>query len=75
MTRLPSNYQNAIDWINQKLSEKNMHNIDMGNGEIILDLHKCLTIKKERMLNLSGYNQKIVFLQTKLIKDYLNEIK
>lgn len=75
MSKLPSNYIKAIKWIDQKLSEPNKYNLDLGNGEIIIDLHKCLDVKKERLINLSGYCQKIVFLQTKLIKDYLNEIE
>jgi len=71
--RLPSNYQQALSWINEQLSKPNQFNINLGGGIIISDLHKCLEVKRERLLNLDGYNQKIVFLQTKLIKDYLNE--
>lgn len=70
---LPANYQNAVEWINAQLIKQNLHNLNLGGGIIIDDLHKCLEVKRERLLNMVGYNQKIVFLQTKLIKDYLNE--
>lgn len=70
---LPSNYQAALSWLNEQLTKPNQFNINLGGGIIVNDLHKCLEVKRERLLNLDGYNQKIVFLQTKLIKDYLNE--
>jgi hypothetical protein len=73
MQKLPSNFQNAINWINEQLDKPNQLEINLGGGIIINDLHKCLEIKKERLINLEGYNQKIVFLQTKIIKDHLNE--
>ena len=73
MKELPSNYQNAFNWIEEQLTKPNQFEINIGGGIIINDLHKCLEVKRERLLNLDGYNQKIVFLQTKLIKDYLNE--
>ncbi len=70
---LPSNYQQAVFWIDEQLAKPNQFNINLGGGIIVADLHKCLSVKKERLIHLSGYNQKIVFLQTKLIKDFLNE--
>ena len=73
MKELPSNYQNAYNWIEEQLTKPNQFKINLGGGIIIIDLHKCLEVKRERLLNLDGYNQKIVFLQTKIIKDYLNE--
>jgi hypothetical protein len=69
--RLPSNYQQALYWLDEQLAKPNQFNINLGGGIIINDLHKCLEVKRERLLNLEGYNQKIVFLQTKLIKDYI----
>ena len=72
---LPSNYQQALSWINSQLAKPNQFNINLGGGIIVNDLHKCLDIKRERLINLNGYNQKIVFLQTKIIKDYLQEQK
>lgn len=69
--RLPSNYQQALSWLNEQLAKPNQFEINISEGIIINDLHKCLEVKKERLLNLEGYNQKIVFLQTKIIKDHL----
>jgi hypothetical protein len=69
--RLPSNYQQALSWLDEQLSNPNQFEINLGGGIIINDLHKCLEVKRERLLNLEGYNQKIVFLQTKIIKDYI----
>lgn len=71
---LPSNYQQAVSWIDEQLAKPNQFDINLGGGIIVNDLHKCLDIKKERLLNLDGYNQKVVFLQTKIIKDYLLRI-
>ena len=71
--RLPSNYQAALSWLNEQLNKPNQFNINLGGGIIINDLHKCLEVKKERLINLDGYNQKIVFLQTKIIKDHLKQ--
>lgn len=68
---LPSNYQQALSWIDEQLAKPNEFDINLGGGIIVNDLHKCLDVKKERLLNLDGYNQKVVFLQTKIIKDYL----
>jgi len=68
---LPSNYQQALSWINEQLAKPNQFNINLGGGIIVNDLHKCLDVKRERLLNLEGYNQKVVFLQTKIIKDFL----
>jgi hypothetical protein len=68
---LPSNYQQALSWIDEQLTKPNQFNINLGGGIIIIDLHKCLEVKRERLLNLDGYNQKVVFLQTKIIKDHL----
>ena len=68
---LRSNYQQALSWIDEQLTKPNQFNINLGGGIIILDLHKCLEVKRERLLNLDGYNRKIVFLQTKIIKDYI----
>lgn len=68
---LPSNYQAALSWLNEQLTKPNLYNLHLGGGIIINDLHKCLEVKRERLLNLDGYNQKIVFLQTKIIKDYI----
>jgi hypothetical protein len=68
---LPSNYQQALYWLDEQLAKPNQFNINLGDGIIINDLHKCLTTKRERLINLDGYNQKIVFLQTKLIKDHI----
>jgi hypothetical protein len=70
---LPSNYQQALSWLNEQLAKPNQFEINLGDGIIINDLHKCLEVKRERLINLEGYNRKIVFLQTKLIKDYLNK--
>ncbi len=67
---LPSNYQAALFWLNDQLTKPNQLDINLGGGIIINDLHKCLEVKRERLLNLDGYNQKVVFLQTKMIKDY-----
>lgn len=69
---LPSNYQQALYWLDEQLTMPNQYNINLGGGIIIDDLHKCLEVKRERLINLDGFNQKIVFLQTKMIKDYLN---
>jgi len=71
MQELPKNYENALQWIEEQLTKPNQFEINLGGGIIINDLHKCLEVKRERLLNLDGYNQKIVFLQTKIIKDYL----
>lgn len=71
---LPSNYQQALSWIDEQLSKPNQFDINLGGGIIVNDLHKCLDVKRERLLNLEGYNQKVVFLQTKIIKDYLLRI-
>jgi len=68
---LPSNYQQALSWIDEQLAKPNQFNINLGGGIIVNDLHKCLDVKRERLLNLDGYNQKVVFLQTKIIKDYI----
>jgi len=68
---LPSNYQQALSWLDEQLAKPNQFNINLGDGIIINDLHKCLDVKRERLINLEGYNRKIVFLQTKIIKDYL----
>ena len=68
---LPSNYQQALYWLDEQLSKPNQFNINLGDGIIINDLHKCLEVKRERLINLEGYNRKIVFLQTKLIKDHI----
>lgn len=71
MQELPKNYANALQWIVEQLTKPNQFNINLGGGIIVNDLHKCLQVKRERLLNLDGYNQKVVFLQTKMIKDYL----
>ncbi len=68
---LPSNYQQALSWIDEQLAKPNQFNINLGGGIVILDLHKCLEVKKERLLHLEGYNQKLNFLQTKIIKDHI----
>ncbi len=68
---LPSNYLQALSWLDEQLAKPNQFDINLGGGIIINDLHKCLDVKRERLLNLEGYNQKIVFLQTKIIKDYI----
>jgi hypothetical protein len=68
---LPSNYQQALSWLDEQLTKPNQFDINLGGGIIINDLHKCLEVKRERLINLEGYNQKIVFLQTKLIKDHI----
>jgi len=68
---LPSNYQQALSWIDEQLAKPNQFNINLGEGVIVNDLHKCLDVKRERLLNLEAYNQKVVFLQTKIIKDYI----
>lgn len=68
---LPANYQAAIKWIDEQLAKPNVFDIDLANGVIVTDLHKSLTTKRQRILGMSNYNQKIVFLQTKLIKDKL----
>jgi hypothetical protein len=68
---LPSNYQQALSWLNEQLAKPNQFEINLGDGIIINDLHKCLEVKRERLINLEGYNRKIVFLQTKLIKDHI----
>jgi len=70
---LPSNYQQALSWIDEQLAKPNQFDINLGGGIIVNDLHKCLDVRRERLLNLEGYNQKVVFLQTKIIKDHLNE--
>ncbi|CAB4137031.1 hypothetical protein UFOVP324_1, partial [uncultured Caudovirales phage] len=58
--------------LNEQLDKPNQFDINLGGGIIINDLHKCLEVKRERLLNLDGYNQKVVFLQTKIIKDHIN---
>jgi len=68
---LPSNYQQAVSWIDEQLTKPNLYNLHISQGVIVNDLHKCLTTKRERLINLEGYNQKINFLQVKIIKDYL----
>jgi len=68
---LPANCQAAINWIDEQLTKPNVYDFNLGNGVVVNDLHKCLTTKRERILEMSNYNQKIVFLQTKLIKDKL----
>jgi hypothetical protein len=68
---LPSNYQQALSWLDEQLAKPNQFDINLGDGIIINDLHKCLGVKRERLINLEGYNRKIVFLQTKLIKDHI----
>ncbi|WP_396179534.1 hypothetical protein [Flavobacterium sp.] len=68
---LPSNCQAAVNWIDEQLAKPNIYDFNLGNGVIVNDLHKCLTTKRERILEMSNYNQKIVFLHTKLIKDKL----
>lgn len=68
---LPSNYQQAVSWIDEQLAKPNQFNINLGGGIVIIDLHKCLEVKKERLLHLEGYNQKLNFLQTKIIKDHI----
>jgi hypothetical protein len=68
---LPSNYQQALSWIDEQLAKPNEFDINLGGGIIVNNLHKCLDVKRERLLNLEGYNQKVVFLQTKIIKDYI----
>jgi hypothetical protein len=70
---LPSNYLQALSWLDEQLVKPNQFEINLGGGIIINDLHKCLEVKRERLLNLQGYNQKVVFLQTKLIKDYITK--
>lgn len=74
MQSLPKNYENALQWIEEQLTKPNLNNLHLGGGIIINDLHKCLITKRERLINLDGYNQKIVFLQTKIIKDYLQHL-
>jgi hypothetical protein len=68
---LPSNYQQALSWIDEQLAKPNRFDINLSGGIIVNDLHKCLEVKRKRLLNLEGYNQKVIFLQTKLIKDYI----
>ena len=72
---LPLNYQQAVSWIDEQLTKPNLFDIDLGGGIFIIDLHKSLSVKRERIIHLDGYNQKINFIQTKLIKDHLNETK
>ena len=72
---LPANYQAAIKWIDEQLAKPNVFDIDLGNGVIVTDLHKSLTTKRERILEMRNYNQKIVFLQTRVIKNKLQHDK
>jgi hypothetical protein len=71
MKALPKNYENALQWINEQLLKPNQFEINLGGGIIVNDLHKCLEVKRKRLLHMTGYNQKVIFLQTKIIKDYI----
>lgn len=72
--KIPSNYQKAIDWIEEQ-NVKPGTELDLGNGVFINDLAKCLQTNKERLLTCEGYLQKLSFLKVKMIKDKLNQTR
>lgn len=67
------NIEAALNWIEKMLKRENKFNIELTPGVTVLDLHKFLITKRERLLSLSDYNQKVVYLQTKLMKDVLEK--
>jgi hypothetical protein len=70
--KIPSNYQNAIDWIDEQNVESGT-NLDLGNGVFVNDLALCLRTNRQRLLSCEGYLQKLSFLKVKMIKDKLNQ--
>jgi hypothetical protein len=72
--KIPSNYQNAIDWIDAQKVESDIE-LDLGNGVFINDLLLCLQTNRKRLIHCDGYLQLLSFLKVKMIKDKLNQIK
>jgi hypothetical protein len=72
--KIPSNYQNAIDWIDAQSVEPKTE-LDLGNGIIVNDLLLCLRTNRERLIHCEGRLQLLSFLKVKMIKDKLNQSK
>ncbi len=70
--KIPSNYQHAIDWIDQQIVDPATE-LNLGNGVIVNDLALCLQTNRERLLNCEGWLQMLSFLKVKMIKDKLNQ--
>jgi hypothetical protein len=70
--KIPSNYQKAIDWIDEQNVEPSTE-LDLGNGVFVNDLALCLRTNRQRLLSCEGYLQKLSFLKVKMIKDKLNQ--
>jgi len=69
------NLEAALKWIEKMLKRDNQFNIEVTPGVTVNDLHKLLIIKRERLQLYTGFNQKVVYLQTKLIKDAIESSK
>jgi hypothetical protein len=72
--KIPSNYQNAIDWIDAQSIEPKTE-LNLGNGIIVNDLLLCLRTNRERLIHCEGRLQLLSFLKVKMIKDKLNQSK
>jgi hypothetical protein len=72
--KIPSNYQNAIDWIDAQIIEPKTE-LDLGKGIFINDLAKSLQTNRERLIHCEGRLQLLSFLKVKMIKDKLNQSK
>jgi hypothetical protein len=70
--KIPSNYQNAIDWIDAQSIEPNTE-LNLGNGIIVNNLLLCLQTNRERLIHCTGWLQMLSFLKVKMIKDKLNQ--
>lgn len=69
------NLQAALKWIDKMLKRDNQFEIQITPGVTINDLHKFLITKRERLQVYTGFNQKVVYLQTKLAKDAIESNK
>lgn len=69
------NLEAALKWIDRMLKRDNQFEIQITPGVTINDLHKLLITKRERLQVYTGFNQKVVYLQTKLIKDAIESNK